>query len=124
MDQLRILLKKIKDERITSGNLLGLLHVLVGRTIRLADGSPVSFGMTWRDLAVTLKKIRWDPELVKELGIDPDSLPPRDRERFWYMVIGQAQIQTPQAIAQGNRLQEILRPYGYLIGSPPGETKS
>src|SRR4029079_15030219 len=50
MDALSTLFDVAKKSGQTEGNLLGFLHVLVGRTIT-KDKTAVSQGLTWRDLA-------------------------------------------------------------------------
>src|SRR5258708_5374014 len=83
MDALGTLLAELKKSGRPEGNFLGFLHVLIGRSLtRLDDKFVVSKGMTWRDLAGWLKKVRWDPEAVREQSLEPDSLPPRDRQRY------------------------------------------
>src|SRR5438128_432997 len=83
MDAVSTLLDELKKSGKTAGNLQGFLHVLIGRTItRIKDKTVVSNGIAWRELAGWLKKHRWDPEAVRELGLDPHDLPPRDRQRF------------------------------------------
>jgi len=62
-----------------------------------------------------LKKVRWDPEMVRELGLDPDALPPRDRQRYWYTAIAHAKVDDAEAIGSGNRLAELLRQLGYMV---------
>ena len=80
MDAVSTLLDALKKSRKTTGNLQGFLHVMIGRTItRTSDQTIVSKGMGWRELASLLKKLRWDPDAVRELGFDPHDLPPRDR---------------------------------------------
>ncbi len=119
MDRLREFLEAVRREGIARGNLRGLLHVLVGRRIALADGTVVSAGMTWRDCAGLLKRLRWDREAVREIGVDPAALPPRDRQRFWYMAIAQAGLATPAAGESGDQLVEPLQGLGYLVGPAP-----
>ena len=119
MDRLRELLDVVLEQGQGTGNFLGLLHVLIGRRIALEDGTEVSAGLTWRDVAATLKKIRWDREAVRELGLDPETLPPRDRERYWYLAIARAKVDSPEAIAAGNRMAEALQVAGYTVGPPP-----
>src|SRR6185312_8505293 len=87
MDSLRELLEAVRGQDLVRGRFRGLLHILVGRRITRADGSVVSSGMTWRDLAALFKRLRWDVEFVRELGLDPAALPPRDRQRLWYTAI-------------------------------------
>src|SRR5262245_4112578 len=98
MDALVQLLQELKQSGVTKGHLLGFLHVVIGRQIK-KNGAPVSAGVTWRQLAAEMKRLRWDTEAVKELGLDPDDLPPRDRERFWYTAIIRARVDSPDARA-------------------------
>jgi hypothetical protein len=60
MDPLREFLKAVHERGVARGNFLGLLHVMIGRRVTLPDGTPVSAGLTWRELAALLKKVRWD----------------------------------------------------------------
>jgi hypothetical protein len=120
MDLVRELLETLKREGGADKNLLGLLHVCIGRRVASADGSLVSTGVTWRDLAGLLKKLRWPTEAVRQLGLDPETLPPRDRQRFWYAAISQANVGSPQAIAAGDRVAQLLRKLGYQVGEAPG----
>jgi hypothetical protein len=120
MEQLREFLEAVRRAGAAAGHLRGLLHVLIGRRICRADGSEVSAGLTWRELAALLKQLRWDPDAVKELGLDPAALPPRDRQRYWYTAISQAGVASPEAVAAGDRLAGRLRGLGYVIGPAPG----
>jgi hypothetical protein len=122
MDQLREFLATVEARGVARGNFPGLLHVLVGRRITRADGTPVSVGLTWREAAALLKRARWPREAVKELGLDPAGLAPRDRERYWYMAIARAGIDSAAVVAAGDRLAEDLRPLGYVAGPPPGKS--
>src|SRR5262249_53971567 len=99
-----------------------LFHILIGRRISLADGTPVSTGMTWRELAAVLKRLRWDREAVRELGLGPANLPPRDREKFWYAAIAQAGVATPAASAAGDQLVAPLQALGYVVGGARGSS--
>jgi hypothetical protein len=120
MDALSSLLEDLKNGGQTQGNFLGFLHVLIGRkTTRQKDGAPVSNGMSWRDLANWLKKLRWDPEAVRELGLNPDDLPPRDRQRYWYSAIAHARVDSPTAVKAGDRFAEVLRGMGYDVSASP-----
>ena len=92
---------------------------MIGRRIEKADGTPVSNGLTWRDAAALLKKVRWDKKAVVELGLDPATLPPKDRQRYWYTAIAQAGVDSAAAFQSGDRLAEALRAAGYVIGPPP-----
>jgi hypothetical protein len=120
MDRLREFLDSIRTQGADRGSFLGLLHVLIGRRVALEDGTVVTAGMTWRELAALLKKVRWDRESVRELGLDPADLPPRDRQRFWYTAISQAGVHSAAAVEAGDRLAEAVKPLGYVIGPPPG----
>src|SRR5436190_19875198 len=75
MDRLREFLDLVSEQGLATSNFLGLLHIIIGRKITLADGTEVSRGQTWRDLAALLKKLRWEPEVVREPGLDPADLP-------------------------------------------------
>src|ERR1051325_1293264 len=117
MDALSTLIDDLKKNGLPKGNFIGFLHVLIGRTItRKDDGKAVSSGLTWRELASLLKRVRWDPEMVRELGIEPDSLPLRDRQRYWYSAIAQAKIDSPTAQKAGDRFAERMLGLGYEVG--------
>jgi hypothetical protein len=120
MDRLREFLQAVRTHGATRRNFRGLLHVLIGRRISLTDGTVVSGGMTWRLLAGLLRDLRWEPEAVRELGLDPATLPPRDRQRYWYGAIAGADVAGQQATAAGDRLAEAVQPLGYIVGPAPG----
>jgi hypothetical protein len=120
MDALGEFLESLKGQGLASGNFRGLLHILIGRRITRTDGTLVSDGVTWRTLAAALKRARWDKEAVRELGLDPAALPPRDRERFWYMAIARAGVDSEEAATAGDRLSKALRAKGYVVGPAPG----
>jgi hypothetical protein len=120
MDVLCELLDDLKRRRYARGNFLGMLNVLIGRNIKGTDGAIISSGLTWRVLAEALKNARWDPEAVRELGLAPSDLPPRDRQRYWYQAIAQARVDSDQATEAGNRFAETLRSAGYEISPQPG----
>lgn len=120
MDPLRQLVTLIKEQGTAQGHFLGFLHILIGRQITLPDGTLVSSGLTWRDAAALLKRVRWDKQSVRELGLDPSALPPRDRERYWYSAIAQARVDSPQAVQAAQRLIPLLEQSGYQIGPVPG----
>ena len=122
MEPLRELLNAVRHQGAARGNFLGLLHVLIGRRITRADGAAVSGGMTWRELALLLKQLRWDRDAVRELNLDPAALPPRDRERFWYAAISQAGVATAAATAAGDRLVAPLAALGYVVGPAPSRS--
>ena len=120
MDGLETLLNEISKQGLAAGELRGLLHILIGRTIARDTGDRVSAGLTWRAAADLLKRVRWDVEAVRELGIEPDALPARDRQRYWFSAIAQAQVEAPEAVASGDRLAEKLKSIGYVVGPAPG----
>ena len=120
MDSLRELLEAVRGNDFVQGRFRGLLHVLVGRRITREDGSVVSAGMTWRDLASLLKRVRWDRDMVREMGLDPAELAPRDRERFWYSAIARAGIDSPEAVAAADQLVEPLKKLGFVVRPAPG----
>ncbi len=118
MDALSALLEVLKHGGQVDGHFAGFLHVLIGRKIT-KDGAAISAGMSWRQLAIWLKKVRWNPEAVRELGLDPDELPPRDRQRFWYSAIMRANVDSPGASAAGDRFAHVLRELGYVVSASP-----
>jgi hypothetical protein len=121
MDVLREFVADLQRHGYARGNLLGMLNVLIGRQIRTADGTLISSGLTWRALAESLKKARWEREAVRELGLELAALPPRERQRFWYQAIAQAGVDSVQATEAGNCFAETLRSAGYVVGPAPGK---
>jgi hypothetical protein len=119
MDGLHEFLETLRRSGSAQGNLLGLLNILIGRRIESSQGKIIAAGLSWRAAAMWLKKVRWDKETVRELGLDPRALPPRDRERFWYQAIAQAGVDSPAAAAAGDRLAETLTGLGYVVGPAP-----
>ena len=75
--------------------------------------------MTWRAAADLLRRTRWPIEPVRELGVDPDSLPPRDRQRFWFGAIAAAGVDSAEAAAAGDVLAAAVQPLGFVIGPAP-----
>lgn len=124
MDSLRELLEAVRERDLARGQFRGLLHILVGRRISREDGTVVSSGTTWRDLASLFKRLRWDREAVRELGLDPAELPPRDRQRFWYTAIARGGIDSTTASEAAERLIEPLQELGYVVGPAPGQPAS
>jgi hypothetical protein len=115
MDALRGFLVDLKQHGLEQGHTLGLFQLLIGRRIQKADGTAVALGMSWRELAAVLKKVRWNKEVVRELGLDPESLPPRDRQQYWYFAIGQARVDSPEATRAGDALAALLQLLGYRV---------
>jgi hypothetical protein len=121
MDRVRLLLEHVQEQGFVRANFLGLLNVLIGRRISEKDGTPVSAGLTYRELAGYLKRVRWEPDAADELGIERAGLAPRDRERYWYQVILLAHVDSAKAMAAGEKLAGKLRTAGYDVGPAPGE---
>lgn len=119
MDGIREFLEAVRDAGLATGHVRGLFHVAIGRRVSKTDGTVLSTGVTWRELAVWLKNLRFDKDLVAELGADPDTLSPRDRQRMWYSAIGLAKVDGAEAFAQAAKLTALVRPLGFVIGPPP-----
>jgi hypothetical protein len=119
MDGIREFLDAARARGLASGHFRGLLHIAIGRRVTRTDGTLVSTGMTWREIATILKQLRFDRELVREFGADPDDLAPRDRQRFWYSAIALAKVDSPEAVAQAEVLASRLKDLGFVIGSAP-----
>ena len=117
MDRLQGFLSFLKAKRLAQGNFLGLLYVLIGRSIADANGDLISKGLTWRELSVLLQKVRWERDAVKELDIDPDELPPRDRQRYWFVAFARAGLDSKEAAEAGKRMAKVLEAEGYQVGS-------
>jgi hypothetical protein len=115
MDALTELFEKIRSEELSKGLFLGLLHVLIGRTVTAPAGTVLSTGMTFREAATWLKKLRWNTEDVRELGLDPDALPLRDRQRYWFVAICNAQVGSAEAVKAGEKFAAKLRTAGYGV---------
>ena len=120
MEGLREFLETVRQQQLVRGNLRALLHIVIGRRISRVDGTVVSAGVTWRILADLLRTIRWDKELVREVGLDPDDLPPRDRQRYWYAAIAAAKVDTLEARLLGDVYAVKLAPLGYIVSAAPG----
>src|SRR4051794_18533528 len=118
MDALSTFLDELKQTGQTRGHFLGFLNVLIGRRIE-KEGQLVARGLTWRELAALLKKLRWDPTAVEELGQQSAELPPRDRQRYWYTAIAQARVDSAEATAAGDQFAALLRQLGYEISPGP-----
>jgi hypothetical protein len=119
MDGIRDLLEAARTNGLVVGRFRGLLHVAIGRTVSKPDGTKLSTGLTWREVAAFLKTLRFDPELGREVGADPDTLSPRDRERYWYAVIALARVDGPEALEQAEKLVGPLKDLGYVVAPPP-----
>lgn len=114
------LLELVRDKKLAAGSLRGLFHIAIGRTVTTSDGAMASAGVTWRELAALLKDAKYDRELVRELGADPDALAPKDREKMWYQAIALAKVDSAEARAQADRLAAALKPHGFIVAPAPG----
>lgn len=114
------LLELVRDKKLAAGHLRGLFHVCIGRVVSAADGTVVSAGVTWRELAALLKDAKYEKELVSELGADPDTLSPKDREKMWYQAVALAKVDSAAARAQADKLAAALKPHGFVVGPAPG----
>ena len=119
MDGIRDLLEAAREHGLIAGRFRGLLHIAIGRTVSKPDGTKLSSGLTWREVAALLKNLRFDPELGRELGADPDTLSPRDRERYWYAVIALARVDGAEALAEAEKLVAPLKELGFVVAPPP-----
>ena len=119
MDRLNAFLEDVRQRGYARENFLGFLNVIIGRRIERPKGTVISTGLTWRMLAQMLKKLRWDTGAVRELGIEPKSLPPRDRVRFWYVAISLAKVDSERADKAGDRLAQSLQANQYVISPGP-----
>ena len=119
MDGIRDLLEAARTNGLVAGRFRGLLHVAIGRTVSKPDGTKLSSGLTWRELAGLLKTIRFDTEFGREVGADPNTLSPRDRERYWYAVIAIARPDSPEALAEAEQLVGPLKDLGFVVAPPP-----
>jgi hypothetical protein len=124
MSALYDFLDETKRTGRATGSLLGLLHVLIGRRLARADGTVISVGLTWREVASALKKVRWEKSAVRELGLEPATLPPRDRQRYWYTAIARAHVDSAPAVEAGNRLAAVLQAAGYVVSTAPRRENS
>lgn len=115
MDGIRDLLDAARTAGLVRGHFRGLLHIAIGRTVARPDGAVVATGLTWRELAAVLKELRFDRELVREWGADPDQLAPRDREKFWYAAISKAGVDGREAFAEAERLVGPLAGLGWVV---------
>jgi hypothetical protein len=120
MEGLREFLEKVRQAHLVRGHLRALMHVAIGRRITRGDGTILSTGATWRQLSDLLRLLRWDKELVREVGLNSNDLPPRDRQRYWYAAIVAARVDAPDARALGDAYAKLVAPLGFSVGPAPG----
>jgi hypothetical protein len=119
MDRVEDCLERVRSAGIVAGRLRGFLHIFIGRSVKADDGTVVSAGMTWRALSHYLKTTKFDKDLVREFGADPDEISPRDRERFWYSAIALARPDSQEALAQAEALVPLFAKLGFVVGPAP-----
>ena len=117
MDGLRQFLEAARTHKLAQGNLRGILTIAVGGRIS-RGGQLLSAGSTWRGLADLLKALRWDKNQIAELGIDPKTLPPRDRTKYWYQAIVKADLDSPEAMQHAGALKAKFEAVGFEIALP------
>src|SRR5262249_40827787 len=120
MEGLREFLDAVRQNQLVRGHFQAVLHIAIGRRISRTDGTVLSTGVTWRQLSDLLRVIRWDKELVREFGLDPDDLPPRDRQRYWYAAILAARVDSSEARAAADAYARRVAPLGFVISPSPG----
>jgi hypothetical protein len=120
MNGLLRMLELVRDKKLAAGSLRGLFHICIGRTVSEPNGTVISAGVTWRELAALLMQAKYDTELVRELGADPHALAPKDREKLWYQAVGLAKVDSAEARAQAEKLAEKLKNHGFVVGPAPG----
>ena len=123
MDGPRPVLEVVRDRKLAIGRLRGFFHLLIGRTLSRDDGTVLSTGVSWRELSHWLKLLKFDRELVRELDADPDTLSPKDREKFWYAAIAMAKVDSPRARLEADELAGLLVPLGFWAGASPSAGK-
>ncbi len=123
MDGPQHILELLRDRGLIVGHLRGVFHLLIGRKIFGADGALLSPGVSWRELSALLKLAKYDRDFAVELGADPETISPKDREKFWYAAILLAKVDSTEAREQADQLAVVLSQMGYSVGAPPGVTK-
>ena len=122
MEGTKMVLQLAREHGLVAGHLRGLFHIAIGRKLTAADGTVLSTGMSWRDLSQLLKSLKFDREIIRELGADPDVLAPKDRERFWYSAIALAKVESAEARREAEELTVSLKKLGIQVGPGPGGT--
>lgn len=119
MDGLIEFLETLRRNHLVLGNFRSILHIVIGRTIRTLDDQIISAGVTWRVLSKLLQELRWDKELVRELGFKPDDFSPRDRQRYWFQAMMNTKLTGSEVSQAADEFSKLLVPLGYLVGPAP-----
>jgi hypothetical protein len=118
------LLNLLVEHQLAKGLLRGVLHICIGRTVvRTTDDAVLCTGVSWRELAALLKDSKFDRTLAVEVGADPETLHPKEREKFWYAVIGLAKVDSTAARDEADKLAKKLAAHGLGV-LPPGGVPS
>ena len=120
MEGLREFFERVRQNHLVRGHFRALMHIAIGRRITRSDGTVLSTGATWRQVSELLRVMRWDKEQVREVGLNPIDLPPRDRQRYWYAAIVAARVDALDARELGDRYAQLVEPLGFIIGQAPG----
>ncbi|MCX7667072.1 MAG: hypothetical protein N2112_16185 [Gemmataceae bacterium] len=119
MGDVRQFLEAFRKAKLVHGHLRGLFHVVIGRRIATSDGTVISTGITWRQLAEILKDLHWDKDYVIELGLNPQEMPLKDRTRYWYQAISAAKVLSVEAQREGDQVALIALGLGFQVGPSP-----
>lgn len=117
---MREFFERVRQNHLVRGHFRALMHIAIGRRVSRNDGTVLSTGATWRQVSELLRIMRWDKEQVREVGLNPVDLPPRDRQRYWYAAIIAARVESIESRELADRYAELVAPLGYIIGPAPG----
>ncbi len=126
MEGIQLVLETIRERGFANNRLPGVFHLALGRRVSAADGTILSIGVTWRQLATLLKNLKYDKSLIREVGADPDTLWPRDREKMWFSVIPLARVESTAARQMADEIAVMLAPLGFIVaphGAGPDSPK-
>jgi hypothetical protein len=124
MQGTRQFLELMNEHNLVSGHLRGIFHIAIGRRILNSTGVLIAEGVTWRTLAALLKDLKFDREFVRELGAEPETLSPKDREKFWYNAIMVSKVDGPEARKQAEAISKLVKSLGLVIGPAPGHLEA
>jgi len=116
MDALTAFLNRLKKEPRAKKHFLGLLHALIGCRNHHRQRWPG--GQSRVELAGPggkLKKIRWDPDCVGQLGMENSRTAAARPEAIVVSGHFAPEVDSPAAVAIAAQLAEVLRELGYEI---------